>query len=183
MIGAKRLNRSRCRFGCWVRCVQSREPCIRWGAHWRNLANTTERPCAAAMRPSVKLLWPLVILFLPHAVKCIRFCFGAVYDCLFVNQISPEPLNGFASNSQGRRDWPPRSDEFECQRQRSRVSLITDKKRGCRRICREPLNGFATNSHGRRVWSLAGTSLKVKVNFGGHACGLCLENIFAVVTF
>jgi len=24
--------------------------------HWRNLANTTDRPCAAAMRPVVKLL-------------------------------------------------------------------------------------------------------------------------------
>jgi len=30
--------------------------CNRWGAHWRNLANTMERPCAAAMRPYVKLL-------------------------------------------------------------------------------------------------------------------------------
>ena len=32
----------------------------------------------------------------------------------------------------------------------------------------EPLNGFAPHSHGRRVWSLAGTSLKVKVNGQGH---------------
>jgi len=34
-------------------------------------------------------------------------------------------------------------------------------------ISRETLNGLATNSRGRRVWSLARTSLKVKVNFGG----------------
>jgi len=26
------------------------------GAHWRNLANTIDRPCATAMRPFVKLL-------------------------------------------------------------------------------------------------------------------------------
>jgi len=33
-----------------------------WSAHWRHLANTTlNRPCAAAMRPYVKLLWPLVM--------------------------------------------------------------------------------------------------------------------------
>ena len=31
----------------------------------------------------------------------------------------------------------------------------------------DALNQFATNSHGRGVWSLARTSLKVKVNFGG----------------
>ena len=44
----------------------SKEPCIRWGSrspHWKG--NPTEkymedRPCAAAMRPFVKLLWPLV---------------------------------------------------------------------------------------------------------------------------
>jgi len=30
------------------------------GAYWRNQANTLNRPCAAAMRPIVKLLWPLV---------------------------------------------------------------------------------------------------------------------------
>jgi len=37
------------------------------------------------------------------------------------------------------------------------------------------------NSHGRRVWSLGWTSLKVMVNFWQSACGLCLENIFALV--
>jgi len=37
----------------------------------------------------------------------------------------------------------------------------------CMKYLGEPLNGFAPNSHGRRVWSVAQTSLKVKVNFGG----------------
>ena len=32
-----------------------------WGAHWHHLANTTELPYAAAMRPFVKLLSPLVL--------------------------------------------------------------------------------------------------------------------------
>jgi len=40
-------------------------------------------------------------------------------------------------------------------------------------ISRERLNGFAPNSQGRRVWSLARTSLKDKVNFGG-ICALVL---------
>ena len=49
-----------------------------------------------------------VFLSLLHAVNCVRFCFSAVCDfcvCLFVNQISREPLNGFAPNSHGRRVW------------------------------------------------------------------------------
>ena len=42
-------------------------------------------------------------------------------------------------------------------------------------ISRESLNGFAPNSHERRIWSLARTSLKATVNFGGlrvenHLC-------------
>ena len=36
----KRLNRSRCRLGCGLRRAQ--ENTIRWGPHWRNLANTIE---------------------------------------------------------------------------------------------------------------------------------------------
>ena len=71
-------------FGLWTRAGPS-EACIRWGpetdrhavwvvdsggpkktccmwAHWHNLANTTEPTCIAAMRPYVKLLWPLVII-------------------------------------------------------------------------------------------------------------------------
>jgi len=49
-------------------------------------------------------------------------------------------------------------------------------------ISREPLNGFAPNSHGRRVWSLARTSLKVNVNFGGLRTVYVRENIFALVS-
>jgi len=38
----------------WGRC---RLGCTRWGATWRTRRNC---PCAAAMRPNIKLLWPLV---------------------------------------------------------------------------------------------------------------------------
>ena len=51
------------------------------GATWLIRLN---RRCAPAMRHYVKLLWPLV---------------------LFLYEISREPLNGFAPNSQGRRVW------------------------------------------------------------------------------
>jgi len=51
-------------------------------------------------------------------------------------------------------------------------------------ISPERLNGFVPNAHGRRDWSLAETSFKVKVNFGGLR-GLravyVWKNIFAVV--
>ena len=45
-----------------VDSVGRKEPCIRWGAHWRYLANTTEPSVWAAMRPYVKLLRPLLII-------------------------------------------------------------------------------------------------------------------------
>ena len=54
----KWLNRSKCRLACGLGCPQ--EACIRSGAHWSHLANTTEPSIAAAMQPFVKLLWPLV---------------------------------------------------------------------------------------------------------------------------
>ena len=45
----KRLNRSRCRLGCWVACAQ--EPStLDGGTYWRHLANTTERSKTAVMR-------------------------------------------------------------------------------------------------------------------------------------
>jgi len=44
------------------------------------------------------------------------------------------------------------------------------------------LNGFAPNSQGRRVWSLARTSLKVKVNFGGMRTVYAWKNIYALVS-
>ena len=47
-------------------------------------------------------------------------------------------------------------------------------------ISREPLNGFAPSSHGRRTLSLARTSLKVKVNFGGMRAVYVWKNIFAL---
>jgi len=34
-------------------------------------------------------------------------------------------------------------------------------------LCMTYLNGYAPNSEGRRIWSLARTSWKVKVHFGG----------------
>jgi len=48
-----------------VRC-RCRLVCSRWVAHWRSLANTIEPclcRCAATMRPLIKLLWPLVTMF------------------------------------------------------------------------------------------------------------------------
>jgi len=54
----KQLNPSRCRLGCGLQWAQWNVLC--GSVHWRNLMNTTEPSCAAAMRPVVKLLWPLV---------------------------------------------------------------------------------------------------------------------------
>jgi len=52
----KRLNRSRCRsFGMCIR-VAPRKHVLHGGAHWHLLANTFNRPRAAAMRPYVKLV-------------------------------------------------------------------------------------------------------------------------------
>ena len=51
----------------------------------------------------------------PHAVNCGRFCFWCHQSAvLFVYEISPELLNGFAPNSHGRH-LVPHSDEFEGQ--------------------------------------------------------------------
>jgi len=44
-------------------------------------------------------------IFVPHAVNCIRFCFGSSEIFLFVYEISREPLNDFAPISQRRRVW------------------------------------------------------------------------------
>jgi len=46
-----------------------------------------------------------LLTYLPHTVNCIRFCFALSLTFLFVYEISPEPLNRFAPNSQGRRVW------------------------------------------------------------------------------
>jgi len=80
-------------------------------------------------------VWIFCLHLLPHTVNCITFCFWrCLWLFLFVYEISPELLNGYAPNSQG-----------------------------------------------RRVWSLAGTSLKVKVNFGGLHVVYVWKNIFALV--
>jgi len=90
---------------------------------------------------------------------------------LFVYEIPREPLNGFAPNSQGRRVWSlaHKVVNVKVKGQRSKVKGEGDhrQKRGFLRIFWELLNGFAPISHGRHVWSLAWTSLKVKVDFGG----------------
>jgi len=52
----KQLYQSRCSLGCWG----SRKPRIRWGAHWRHMANTTEPSACGADAAYVKSLWPLL---------------------------------------------------------------------------------------------------------------------------
>jgi len=47
------------RCGCWSGWAMG----VHIGATWRMRPN---RPCAAAMRPYAKLLWPLVIIIRPH---------------------------------------------------------------------------------------------------------------------
>jgi len=47
----------------------------------------------------------LARLCLPHTVNCGRLCFWRNQSVVFVYEISPELLNGFAPNSLGRRVW------------------------------------------------------------------------------
>jgi len=54
------------------------EACFTRGAHWCNLRIWLNRPCAVAMRPHVKLLWPLVIIRPHHPYYVHR------YDLLLV---------------------------------------------------------------------------------------------------
>jgi len=66
-------------------------------------------------------LSPTVVAFLFTArseLRKVLFLAPSVCGFLFVYEISREPLNGFASNSHGRRVWS--LDEFEGQDQRSR---------------------------------------------------------------
>ena len=55
----KWLNQLRCLSGCGLGWAEV--SMFYMAAHWRHLANTIE-PCAVAMRPYVKLLWPLVTI-------------------------------------------------------------------------------------------------------------------------
>jgi len=59
-----------------------KEACVTWehiGATWRMWLN---RPCAATMRPYVKLLWPLVLFWLRLLCSCI-VCFCCVRFTFF----------------------------------------------------------------------------------------------------
>ena len=49
----------------------------------------------------------MIYHYCTHAVNCVRSCFWRCLSVtfLFVHEISREPLNGFAPNSQGRRVW------------------------------------------------------------------------------
>jgi len=70
------------------------------GATWRIRLN---RPCAAAMQPTLT-----TCLYLPHPAgselrKVLFLAMSVTF--LFAYEIPQEPLNGSASNSQGRRVW------------------------------------------------------------------------------
>jgi len=57
----KWLNWSRCRSGCGLEWAKA--ACIRWGAHWHNLANTIEPSmCGSDAAFFVRFLWPRVLL-------------------------------------------------------------------------------------------------------------------------
>ena len=62
---------------------------------------------------------------------CFQRCLTLFCFCLFVNQISREPLNGFATNSQGRRVWSlaRTSLNVKVKGQKSKVKVTSDKKR------------------------------------------------------
>ena len=66
---------------------------------------------------------------------------------LFVYEISPEPADGFAPNSRGRRVWSldRKSLDVKVKGQRSRSP---GTKTGFSADISVPLNGLATNSHG-----------------------------------
>ena len=56
-------------FGLWSRVGRRKKHCITWehiSATWRIQMN---RPCASAMRPYVKSLWPLVIIIVYYVNK------------------------------------------------------------------------------------------------------------------
>jgi len=72
-----------------------------WRAHWRHLANTTNRPCAAAMRPYVKLLLPLVylpVIYLLDSVSSVSRLFlskDCCYNPLVNAQTTVLFINGY----------------------------------------------------------------------------------------
>jgi len=73
----------------------------------------------------------LLTTFLPHAVNCGRFCFWRRQSVVFlvVYEISREQLNGFATNSHGRRVW-------SLARTRSRSKVKGQGHQGQKTHCR-----------------------------------------------
>jgi len=49
------------------------QACVRWGAHCHHLANTIERPCAAAKRPYADYFDRLLVLVL-RMLTLARYC-------------------------------------------------------------------------------------------------------------
>jgi len=91
----KRLNRSACRFGCglgWAEGITSSVIFVRWrqcalvGATWRIRLN---RLATAAMRPYVKLLWPLV---LGVKVNCSSFVFNIIKSIWILRNIKNKAI-------------------------------------------------------------------------------------------
>jgi len=66
---------------------------IRWGAHWRHLVNMIEWSCAAAMRPYVKLLWPV-------AIFCVHiWCIGLSLHTFFFLKMHCELNTNFGQET------------------------------------------------------------------------------------
>jgi len=95
-------------------------------------------------------------------VNCLGFFWRCLwlFACVWNISVTAERI---CTKFTGKTCFVPRSEEFGCKGQRSKVKVTRDKERGLRPIFRESLNWFASNSHGRCVWSLAWPRLKVKV--------------------
>ena len=64
----------------WTR-VGPKKHCIRWGAHWRHLTNTTNLQCAVAMRSFYR-----IILTICYYCRDIRARMGSYTVVLHVNR-------------------------------------------------------------------------------------------------
>jgi len=85
---------------------------------WSDVQTTSWTPWCYTIQMS------LLLLLLPHAVNCVRFCFWCCMS-LFVRvwNIS-EPLNWFAPNSQGRHVWSLARTSLNVK---SKFKVTTDK--------------------------------------------------------
>ena len=124
--------------------------------------------------------------YLSHAIgsNCARFCFSAVCDFLFCFFVCESNISGTAericAKFTGKTCLVPRSDEFECQGQRSRSQ---GTKTRCALLSgyhpRQRRNGMRslqiTSCSSRRDHSVAGGG-----DFGGLRACLCLVNIFSL---